>query len=74
MIPPLARPPVADPGEQFQQVTADGRRAAGGKPHARQVVGEPGYQPPARHKAAAGNGTIEPGEAPAGEGLQEDTS
>ena len=69
MIPSLARPPVAHPGEQFQQITANGWcRAQGSEPSARQVIGEPGYQPPVRHKAVTGNGTIEHGEAPAGEG------
>src|SRR5437868_4580987 len=75
MIPPLPRPPVAHPGEQFQQVTAIRRRRAEGRePSVRQVTGEPGYQPPVRHGAATGNGTIEHGETPAAEGLWEDTS
>jgi hypothetical protein len=75
MIPALTRPPVAHPAEQFQQVTAiRPRRAAGTEPPVRQIIREPAYQPRARHSAAAGNDTIEHGEAPAGEGLQEDTS
>jgi hypothetical protein len=74
MIPALARSPVAHPGEQFQQVTAIRCRAGGRQPPACQVIGEPGYQPPVRHTAATGNDTIEHGEAPAGEGLWEDTS
>jgi hypothetical protein len=62
-------------GKQFQQVTAAARgQAQGSGPPVRQVIGEPGYQPPVRHKAATGNGTIEHGEAPAGEDLWEDTS
>ena len=70
MIPSLTRPPVAHPREQFQQVTAvRRRRAAGSEPPARQIIRKPGYQPPVPHKAATGNGTIEHGEAPAGEGL-----
>jgi hypothetical protein len=44
-------------------------RAEGSEPPVRQIIGEPGYQPPVRHKAATGNGTIEHGEAPGGEGL-----
>jgi hypothetical protein len=73
MIPPLTWPPVTHPGEQSQQVTADGRRRdEGSEPSGRQVTGEPGYQPgyqpPVRHVAATGNGTIEHGEARAGEG------
>ncbi len=74
MIPPLAGPPVAHPGEQPQQVTAIRCRAGGSQPTARQASGEPGYQPPARHTAATSNDTIEHGEAPAVEGLWEDTS
>jgi hypothetical protein len=63
MIPSLTRPSVAHPGEQFQQVTANRRHRAGGNgPSVRQVIGEPGYQPPARRRAATGNGTIEHGE------------
>ena len=69
MIPPLARPPVTHPGKQFQQVTAIRRRPAeGSEPPARQVIREPGYQPPVRHNAATGNDTIDHGETPAGEG------
>src|SRR5258708_17168451 len=74
MTPPPARPPVAHPGEQFQQVTAIRCRAEGSEPPARQASGDPGYQPPVRHEAATGNDTIEHGEAPADEGLWEDTS
>ena len=45
MIPPLSRPSVAHPREQFQQVTAICRRPAeDSEPPARQVIGEPGYQ------------------------------
>jgi hypothetical protein len=70
MIPPTARPPVTHPGEQFQQATAHGRRRPeGSEPSVRQIIGEPGYQPPIRHRAVTGNGTIEYGEAPAGEDL-----
>jgi len=44
MIPSLTQPPVGHPGEQFQQVTANGRRRAGGSgPSVRQVIREPGY-------------------------------
>lgn len=69
MIPPLSRPPVAHPREQFQQVIAIHRRPAeDSEPPARQVIGEPGYQPPVRRKATTGNDTIEHGEAPAGPG------
>src|SRR5258708_40044834 len=32
------------------------------------LIRDPGYQPPVRHRAATGNGTIEHGEAPAGGG------
>src|SRR5258708_16249494 len=32
----------------------------------RNLIRDPGYQPPVRHRAATGNGTIEHGEAPAG--------
>jgi hypothetical protein len=46
----------------------DPRRAAGSKLPVRQVIREPGYPPPVRHRAATGNDTIEHGEAPAGEG------
>src|SRR5258708_132151 len=74
MIPPPARPPVAHPGEQFQQVTAIRCRAEGSEPPARQAIGEQGCEPPVRHEAATGNDTIEHGEAPADEGLWEDTS
>src|SRR5258708_2112986 len=61
-------------GEQFQRVAATRCGAGGGQPRARQASGEPGYQPPARHEAATSNDTIEHGEAPAVEGLWEDTS
>src|SRR5258708_13455819 len=74
MTPPPAGPPVAHPGEQFQQVTAIRCRAEGSEPPARQAIGEPGYHPPVRHEAATGNDTIEHGEAPADEGLWEGTS
>lgn len=70
MIPAPARPPVAHPAEQLQQVTANARRRAEGSgPSVRQITGEPGYQPPVRHEAVMSNGTIEHCEAPAGEGL-----
>ena len=46
-----------------------GIRGGGSGPLAGQIIREPGYQPPVRHRAATGNGTIEHGEAPAGEGL-----
>jgi hypothetical protein len=63
------------PREQFQQVTAIRQRPAeDSEPPARQVIGEPGYQPPARPKAVTPNDAIEHGEAPASEGPQEDTS
>src|SRR5882762_6175243 len=75
MIPPPSRPSVAHPREQFQQVTAIRQRPAeDSETPARQVIGEPGYQPPVRRKAATANDTIEHSEAPAGEGPQEDTS
>jgi hypothetical protein len=69
MIPPLARPPVAYPAERFQQVTASGRcRPGRSGPPVRKIIREPVYQLPIRHRAVTGNGTIEHGEAPAGEG------
>jgi hypothetical protein len=51
MIPPLSRPPIAHPRKQFQQVTGIRHRPAeDSEPPARQVIGEPGYQPPVRRE------------------------
>ena len=61
--------PSRHPGKQFQQVTANGPRRAGGSgPLVGQIIREPDISRPSG-RAATGNGTIEHGEAPASEGL-----